>query len=64
MVNGLDVTGCGNRLFTGDSKGQIRCWDRHHNKQDDTGNLKMRIVAIYTKFNPAKLCEIEKLFEK
>ena len=34
MVNGLDVTGCGNRLFTGDSKGQIRCWDRHHNKQD------------------------------
>ena len=34
MVNGLDVTGCGNRLFTGDSKGQIRCWDRKSNKQD------------------------------
>jgi hypothetical protein len=34
MVNGLDVTGCGNRLFTGDSKGQIRCWDRKWNKQD------------------------------
>jgi WD40 repeat protein len=26
MVNGLDLSSCGTRLFTGDSKGQIRCW--------------------------------------
>ena len=33
MVNGLDISACGARLFTGDSKGQIRCWDRGMNKQ-------------------------------
>ena len=34
MVNGLDLSACGTRLFTGDAKGQIRCWDRAVNKQD------------------------------